>query len=96
MPRSRSIAQRRRERRRLMLGAVAVILVALALPAILAFVGRDVPVGTLVLGAAAFVIVGALFAREAYLDARTRGLSVGRSVLAAVGGTARGWWSTGA
>lgn len=84
----------RRRRRRRMLA----VLIALALcfsPLVLAAMGVDVPPVAYVLPVGAVLVVSAWLLREGYLDARTRGLSIPRSSLAALKALFVGWWSTG-
>jgi hypothetical protein len=70
---------------------VAFLLVLLVL--VDAGVSLPVPLGILLLTGLVFAL--GWFSREAFLDARSQGRSVGASLLAGVKGMLTGWWSLG-
>jgi hypothetical protein len=93
--RGRSIAERRRLRRRLLIAGVALVFVAVALPFVVGWFGFAVPAWAVAVALGGVAVVSAFFARDGYLDARTRGLSRSRAALVSVGAFVFGWWSTG-
>jgi hypothetical protein len=65
------------------------------MPVLLVNVGVDVPGPLRYVPIPAIVGITGWFLREAYLDARARGLSRFKSSFAALKGVFVGWWSTG-
>lgn len=92
---SRTIAERRRLRRRATFAGFVLLGVAVILPSLISASGRDVPTWLMVVAALAVIVVTAGFGYEAYQDGRSRGQAGARALMSGLGGVISGWLSSG-
>jgi hypothetical protein len=95
VPSTTESIQVRRRRRRVRRWVIGIAISVSLAPVLLINVGVDVPQPLRFLPIPAIIGITGWFLREAFLDARTRGLSRARSLLAALKGVFVGCWSTG-